>query len=68
MGRRNQKHLRRSAIAKKQHNTSSRRFEKFDVTIESVQSLSLSRHEGANGKSELCEWAPEERMQASEAS
>ena len=45
MGRRNQKHLRRSAIAKKQHNTSSRRFEKFDVTIESVQSLSLSPHD-----------------------
>jgi len=32
---------RRSAIAKKQHNASSRRFEKF----ESVHSLSLSRHD-----------------------
>ena len=43
MGLKNQKHLRRSAIAKKQHSNSSRRFENFDVTIESsVQSLSPS--------------------------
>ena len=41
MVRRTQKYLRRSAIAKKQHNASSRRFEKF----ESVHSLSLSRHD-----------------------
>ncbi len=46
MGLKNQKHLRRSAIAKKQHSNSSRRFENLDVTIESsVQSLSPSRHD-----------------------
>ena len=46
MGLKNQKHLRRSAIAKKQHSNSSRRFENFDVTIQSsVQSLSPSRHD-----------------------
>jgi len=41
MVRRTQKYLRRSAIAKKQHNASSRRFAK----LESMHSLSLSRHD-----------------------